>query len=201
MLEALDLLRAFTGRAGLGSEPSFVDVVEAIRAIPYGRPAERSADGVVSEWRGTCSTKHALLIELVSAWWPELEPRVVHRVYLMTPLVARALFGDEVAIAIPTNGLTDVHTYVTVWAGRRVVVDATLPGDGWDGRSDMDLACGDGVDHEGGTNPWSVKSELVLAHCEPEIRDRVIEAITSSGLRDQPDPASATARTRSTASS
>jgi hypothetical protein len=33
------------------------------------------------EWKGTCSTKHALLAQLLRERWPELQPRLVHRVY------------------------------------------------------------------------------------------------------------------------
>jgi hypothetical protein len=152
----------FGQKAGLGNSATLVDVVEAVRALPYGRPDDRTPAGVISDWRGTSSTKHALLAELAATRWPELEPLIVHRVYRLTPDSARTLFGDRAATAVPVQGLTDVHSYVTLLMnGRRVRVDATLPGPGWDGRSDIRLACGDGLDVDGGDDPWMTKSALV----------------------------------------
>lgn len=168
---------ALANRAGV--EPSsLAELVEAIRLIPYGRPADRSPAGIVAEWRGTCSTKHALLVKLVSARWPELEPRIVHRVYRLTPEIARRLFGER-ASAVPERGVVDVHTYVTVRiSDDRVAIDATVPGPPWDGRSSMSLACRDGLDIEGGNDPWSTKARLVEQHCDMEVRERVIKALS-----------------------
>jgi hypothetical protein len=87
-MKSLPAVAQFVSKARLGTSADLVDVVEAIRSIPYGRPADCSAAGVVSEWRGTCSTKHALLLELISARWPDLGLRVVHRVYRLTPAIA-----------------------------------------------------------------------------------------------------------------
>lgn len=168
----------FARNAGLGDAATLVDVVEAIRSLPYGRPNDRTPTGVVADWRGTCSTKHALLAELAATRWPELEPRIVHRVYRLTPDLARTLFGEETATAVPPEGLTDVHSYVTLlMKGRRVRVDATVPGPDWDGRSDMRLACGDGLDVDGGDDPWATKSALLQEHCDDDVRERVITAL------------------------
>jgi hypothetical protein len=155
-------------------------VVEAIRKIPYARPTERTAEGVVAGWRGTCSTKTALLVRLTRYWWPELEPRVAHRVYQLTTDSARALFGRRAASAVPQGGLTDVHTYATLHLeGRRVVVDVTFPGVAWDGSSDMPLPCGAGKDVDGGVDPWEMKARLVSEHCDPLVRDTFIEALSA----------------------
>lgn len=53
------LWTAFVRRAGLRDSCSITEVVNAVKAIPYGRPSKATAGGVVREWRGTCSTKHA----------------------------------------------------------------------------------------------------------------------------------------------
>jgi len=172
------LWTTFWQKAGLGDSATLVDVVESIRSLPYGRPQDRTPAGVVSEWRGTCSTKHALLAELAATRWPELQPLIVHRKYRLTPDLARTLFGEGAATAVPPEGLTDVHSYVTLHMnGRRVRVDATVTGPDWDGRSDMGLACGDGLDVDGGDDPWATKSALVREYCDGDVRERVISAL------------------------
>lgn len=174
------LARTFVQRAGLETRPPITQVVEAIRKIPYARPTERTAEGVVAEWRGTCSTKTALLVRLTRYWCPELEPRVAHRLYHLTSDSARTLFGPRVASAIPQRGITDVHTYATLHVEEgRVVVDVTFPGVAWDGSSDMPLSCGDGKDVDGGEDPWERKAQLISEHCDPLVRDTFIEALSS----------------------
>jgi hypothetical protein len=170
----------FERKAGLGDSATLVDLVKAIRTLPYGRPTNRTPSGVLADWCGTCSTKHALLAELVATRWPELEPRIVHRVCRLTPDLARTLFGEGAATAVPQEGLTDVHSYMTLLMnGRRLRVDATVPGPDWDGRSDMRLACGDGLDVDGGDDPWATKSALVQEHCDDDVRERVIETLAA----------------------
>lgn len=175
-----DVKDRFLARAGLPGEPSLWDIVEAVRAMPYGRPSDRSPAGVVEEWVGTCSTKHALLAELLGSR-PEFDLRLVHRVYRLTPDDARARFGDRAADAVPSEGLVDVHTYATVAVeGRRVRIDVTFPGHLWDGRSDMELACGEGEDHPADDeDPWALKERLVAAHCDPHVRERFISALSA----------------------
>jgi hypothetical protein len=155
------------------------EVVERVRAIPYGRNDDRTPAGVLAEGRGTCSTKHMLLAELLSER-PELDLRFVHRVYRIDVDGARALFGDRAAAAVPPEGLMDVHTYVTVVIdGRRTVLDVTFPSEVvWDGVSDMPLACGDGEDFAAGDDPWGLKNELILRHCDFDAREPFIAALS-----------------------
>jgi hypothetical protein len=168
----------FSRRAGLAASADVRDVVEAIRLIPFGRPTERTAAGVVDEWRGTCSTKHELLVQIIQDRWPELDSRVMQRVYTLTPTVARRLFGEPASVAVPSEGMADVHTYMTVMIeARRIVIDATLPGPPWDGRSNMVLASGEGFDVDGGDDPRATKARLVREHCDAAARDRVIDAL------------------------
>ena len=173
------LKNRFLARAGLSGEPSLWDLVEAVRAIPYGRPDLRTPEGVVGEWKGTCSTKHALLAELLSTR-PEFDLELVHRVYRITALEAFERFGEDAAAAVPSEGLVDVHTYATVVVhGRRVRVDVTFPGPLWDGSSDMPLACGEGEDHAAGDDPWALKDALVKEHCDPSVREPFIAALSA----------------------
>ena len=147
------------------------EVVERVRAIPYGRPRERTPAGVLAENRGTCSTKHALLADLVRERDPDAQVEIVHRVYRLTRDGARRLFGERAAALVPDAGLVDVHTYARV-DGR--VVDVTFPGgDPWDGESDMQLACGPGDDF-----PAADKEELVARHCDPAVREPFIAALS-----------------------
>jgi len=168
----------FIKRAGLPDQPSLWEFVEAVREIPYGRPSVRTPAGVVEDWRGTCSTKHALLVALLEGR-PEFDVRLVHRVYRLDRKNARERFGDEVAAVVPEEGLVDVHTYATAMvSGERVRIDVTFPGPLWDGRSDMPLACGEGEDHPvGDRDPWELKAELVAQHCDPAVREPFIAAL------------------------
>lgn len=176
------LFGAFAARAGLGREPDLIDVVEAIRAVPYRRPADRTAAGVVREWVGTCSTKHALLSHLVAERFPHATCRLVHRVYRLTPELADADFGSAAAAAVPREGLIDVHTYATIEReGHSTVVDVTFAGEPrWDGRSDMPLACGAGTDYDAGEDALATKAALVERYCDPAVRERFIRALGGS---------------------
>ena len=78
-------------------DASLREIVEAVRAIPYGRPSERSVAGMLREGRGTCSAKHLYLQALLAERFPETEPRIVHRVYRVDPEAAGARFGPAAA--------------------------------------------------------------------------------------------------------
>jgi hypothetical protein len=96
----------------------------------------------------------------------------------MTRSTASAIFGDRASI-VPADGVIDVHSYLTfVVDDRRVKVDATVPTDRWNGNEDLPLACADGIDVDGGDDPWKLKAELVDEHCEP-IREAVIRALSA----------------------
>jgi hypothetical protein len=42
----------------ISESASLLELVEAVRSLDYGRPSDRSVDGMLRERRGTCSTKH-----------------------------------------------------------------------------------------------------------------------------------------------
>lgn len=174
------LFEPFAARAQVGTEPDLIELVEAVRAIPYRRPADRTPSGVVRAWAGTCSTKHLLLRQLVAERFPGCECRLVHRVYRVTPPLARASFGAAAAAVVPPSGLLDVHTYAMIEVGRRrAIVDVTFPGGpAWNGRSDMPVACGAGTDHDAGIDPMASKAQLVASHCVPEVREPFIAALS-----------------------
>jgi hypothetical protein len=60
------------------------ELVEAVRALPYGRPSDRTVAGMIREHRGTWSTKHLFLQRELARRFPESAPEVVHRVYTLT---------------------------------------------------------------------------------------------------------------------
>ena len=179
------LFARFAIRAGLPGDASLGQVVDAVHAIPYGRPGSRTAEGVIDEWKGTCSTKHALLARLLRERWPELQPVLVHRVYRVSRGSALRRYGGVAAGAVPEGGLTDVHRYlVIVLAGQEVRIDVTFPGgQAWDGRRPMCLACGEGRDFPAGDDPDADKAALEATYCDPRVREPFIAALAlASGL-------------------
>ena len=169
----------FAARAGLPGDASLRQVVNAVRTIPYGRPGSRTADGMIGEWKGTCSTKHALLAQLLRERWPELRPRLVHRVYRVSRESVIQRHGADAASAVPDGGLTDVHRYLVITlAGQDVTIDITFPGgQTWDGRRSMLLACGDGQDFPAGDDPDAGKAALEASYCDPLVREPFIAAL------------------------
>jgi hypothetical protein len=167
-------------RAALAGEPSMVDVVAAVHSIPYGRPATRTSSGVLAEWKGTCSTKHLLLVAALRELWPDTEPRLVHRVYRILPAEAAQRYGDDVAACVPLEGLVDVHRFCVIHVdGADVIVDITFPRTpAWSGHSSMDLQCGDGDDHPVVGDPDMEKRALETRFCDPTIREPFIAALS-----------------------
>lgn len=160
-------------------DASLLDLVEAVRALPYGRPSDRTVEGMLRERRGTCSTKHLFLARRLAERFPETEPQIVHRVYTLDLPRARALFGAQIAETITDEGLVDVHRYITVMLnGRCVTLDATFPGTTWDGCSSLPLACGPGEDYLAGDDPDMEKRALEEQYCDPTVREPFIAALT-----------------------
>jgi hypothetical protein len=162
---------------------SLIDLVEAVRALPYGRPSDRTVEGMLRDARGTCSTKHLFLARTMAERFPETEPQIVHRVYTLDRTRARELFGAAVAETVPEGGLVDVHRYITLaLGGQRIAIDATFPGPAWDGRSSLPLACGPGPDYPAGEEPDAEKRALEERHCDPAVRELFIAALVSADV-------------------
>lgn len=159
------------------------ELVEAVRALSYGRPRDRTVQAMLRERRGTCSTKHLFLAQILAERFPATRPQIVHRVYRLDRALAGELFGAQLAACIPAEGLVDVHRYLTIVVdGQRIVVDATFPGEPWDGRSSMPLACGPGTDHPAGEHTNAEKRALEQEHCDPAAREPFIAAL-SNGMQ------------------
>jgi hypothetical protein len=134
------------------------------------------------EGRGTSATKHLLLAQLLAKRLPETEPALVHRVYRLDRARALELFGPEIAETVPSEGLTDVHRYLTIVVdGRRIGVDATVPGAPWDGRTSLDPVCGPGRDFPAGADPDRDMAALESEHCEAAARVPFLAALAAAG--------------------
>ncbi len=167
----------------MSDDSSLVELIEAVRALDYGRPSDRSVEGMLSERRGTCSTKHFYLAQELAERIPETDPQIVHRVYRLDRQGARELFGERAADAVPEEGLVDVHRYLTaVVEAERIVIDATFPGPPWDGRSSLPLACGPGRDYSAGADPDAEKRALEAEHCDAAVREPFIAALSGGAL-------------------
>jgi hypothetical protein len=107
----------------------------------------------------------------------------LHRVYRLDRQGARELFGERIGDAVPEEGLTDVHRYLNaVVEGRRIVIDATFPGEPWDEVSSLPLACGPGRDHPAGADPDAEKRALGAEHCDAAVREVFIAALSDPAL-------------------
>jgi hypothetical protein len=118
--------------------------------------------------------------------FPETDPQIVHRVYKLDRATARQQYGNAVAAAVPTEGLTDVHRYLTIQvAAERIRVDATFPGPPWDGRTSMPLACGPGHDYVVALEADTEKRALEREHCDPAIREPFIAALSDASVHPE----------------
>lgn len=161
---------------------TLAELVTWVRQLPYGRPRVRTVAGMLWDGRGTCSTKHGFLAAELARRFPETRPTVNHRVYRLTRVDAERRYGSDVAEQIPADGLIDVHRYLTaVVEGRRITIDATFPApDAWDGRTSMDIACGEGTDIPAGDEPDEDKRKLEARFCGARVREPFIEALAAS---------------------
>jgi orotate phosphoribosyltransferase len=164
---------------------ALVELVEAMRALPYGRPSDRTVEAMLREGRGTCSTKHLFLARTLAERFPETEPLIVHRVYRLNYATAKERYGEQVARTVPEDtGLVDVHRYLTIHvSGQRIAIDATFSGPQWDGCSPLPLACGPGHDHPAGEDPDADKQLLEREHCDPAIREPFVAALAAASSR------------------
>jgi orotate phosphoribosyltransferase len=188
--EGLQLRSLFTGshiEQAVADDPlaspdtGLHELVEAVRALSYGRSSDRTVEGMLRERRGTCSTKHLFLAQIMAERFPATRPQIVHRVYRLDRALAGELFGAQLAAYIPVEGLVDVHRYLTIiLGGQRIAVDATFPGALWDGRSSLPLACGPGTDHPAGEHADAEKRALEQEHCDPSAREPFIAALGRS---------------------
>ncbi len=162
-------------------DSSPVELVEAVRALPYGQPNDRTVEGTLLEARGTSATKHLLLAQLLAKRFPETQPALVHRVYRLDRDRALSLFGTAIAQTVPSAGLLDVHRYLTIAIeGQRIDVDATVTGPAWDGRAPLEPVCGPGDDFPAGAEPDVDMSALETEYCDASAREQFLAALATA---------------------
>lgn len=172
-------------RAALGAlfraDCSLVELVEAVRALPHGLPSDPTVEGMLLEARGTSAGKHLFLAQVLAQRFAETEPALVHRVYRLDHARASELFGAAIAETVPSEGLVDVHRYLTIaLQGNRITIDASVPGPGWDGQSSLALACGPGQDFPAGTDPDAEMRALEAEHCDGTARAPFLAALAAT---------------------
>jgi hypothetical protein len=173
-------------RAALGAlfraDSSLVELVEAMRALPYGLPSEPTVESMLLQARGTSAGKHLFLAQVLAQRFSQTEPALVHRVHRLDRARAHALFGAAIAATVPQGGLVDVHRYLTIALdGQRVELDVTLPGEPWDGRSPLALVCGPGRDYPAGPDPDADLQALEREHCDAVARAPFLAALAAAG--------------------
>jgi hypothetical protein len=168
---------------GLSGPKSLIEIVEFAHQLPYGRPQERTIEGMLRERRGTCSLKHLYLADVLEKEFPTCRPQIVHRVYPIFPGDAKSRFGLEAACCVPEEGIVDVHRYLLITVNdKRLIIDATFPGPPWDGENSMQLACGDGRDFPSRGDPEIEKGRLERQYCIPEVREPFVTALSKKWL-------------------
>jgi hypothetical protein len=182
-------------RAALGplfrANSSLVDLVEAMRAMPFGLPSERTVESMLLEARGTSATKNLFLGQVLAQRFPMTEPVLLHRVYRLEHQSAFELYGPEIAATVPDEGLIDVHRYLSIAVeGQRVSLDVTVPGEPWDERSALGPVCGPGQDFLAGADPDAAMAALEQEHCDADGRAAFLAALAAAGApsRDQSLP-------------
>jgi hypothetical protein len=173
-------------RTALGAlfraDSSLVELVEAMRAMPYGLPSEQTVESMLLQARGTSAGKHLFLAQVLAQRFPQTEPAIVHRVHRLDRARAQGLFGTTIARTIPDEGLVDVHRYLTIALDeRRIELDVTLPGAPWDGRSPLALVCGPGRDYPAGPDPDADLQALEREHCYAAARAPFLVALAAAG--------------------
>jgi hypothetical protein len=184
--EALWPHLAAAERAALGAlfrpSCSLVELVEAVRALPYGQPSEPTVEGMLLEARGTSAGKHLFLAQVLAQRFPQTQPVLVHRVYTLERDRALELFGPAIAAAVPAAGLTDVHRYLSIAAqGRRIELDVTVSGAPWDGHSPLAVRCGDGEDILAVADPDAELRALERERCDAAARGPLLAALAAAG--------------------
>ena len=110
-------ISCLTRRCGL---ENFVTAVRHVQALPYGRTSRPDYELVLTECRGTCSSKHALLAALARE--NGLAVELVLSIYEMTEANTPGV-GEELA----RHGLSSIpeaHCYLRTDRG---VIDVTMP--------------------------------------------------------------------------
>lgn len=135
--------------AGIHEQMSLRHVLLSLRDMPYARPrGGNTAKDCVSEWRGTCSSKH-----LAAHEWLTLtgyRPQLWMAAYLLD--FQQPYFSDALRASAAGTQVYDVHNFLSCDLGQGdIIIDITFPARlgrhgfpvtaDWDGKSDFTLCC------------------------------------------------------------
>jgi hypothetical protein len=137
-------------RSLLGRPAGLVELVLSIRDMPYARPSSFvDSEIILDEWKGTCSSKHILLTQLLERLG--IATTLYMGAYPVCP--ATAGLPDELLgmLGRPEQPFWDVHNYVRADIKGRLLIDITWPTElshypffrttrWWDGQSNFRLA-------------------------------------------------------------
>jgi hypothetical protein len=105
------------------------ELVEAVRALQAGGDRQQTVESMLREARGLPASRHLFLAQVIGRRFPGTGPRLIHRVHQLDPATAAGIYGDDVARAVPPEGLIDVHRYLTADLGAgRIAIDASATG-------------------------------------------------------------------------
>lgn len=140
-----------------GSFLTLPKLLLTIRDMPYRRPMGKApgAKECVTQWRGTCSTKHLAVYELLDTL--SLDPRMwlaCYRLDFMRPYYSEQLRGQA-----GETPVYDVHNYLTcALSGKSLIIDVTFPEvlgcyglpvtHSWTGNDDFVLCCAPEAERE-----------------------------------------------------
>ncbi len=134
----------------LGRPAGVGELLLSLRDMPYARPSSVSDPEIIlSEWRGTCSSKHVLLMRLLDLLG--IEATLYMGAYHCRPVTCGLppeLIGR---LRRPEEPFWDVHNYVRADLNGPLLIDLTWPAElsrypffrvtrVWDGQSDFRLA-------------------------------------------------------------
>ena len=185
-------LDATVRRLTTGKSPrqARIAVFQFVRDLPYDYPSSRDPVEVLKARRGSCSGKHALLAEMLSALG--YETKLMYARYNLGDLPVA--FPPEVRAALADRPVTDIHNFVRVRInGRWVTLDATWDGPlashgfpanlHWDGESDTTIAAGPCEPFEASQEQLEREKEALLRQLPPQVYDERRRLLTALAQR------------------
>ncbi len=156
----LDPILVFLQASQLNKDSSVVEIFHAVRRIPYGSGAGRSAQSVVKRNKGSCSSKHMLLRDILRFQGRKATIETVKGDFA-GGISAQASMSDELKRMCGEGGITDFHHYVVL--------------DGPDGEVKLDATWSDGPIANGieGNRDWDGVGDTKIALEAQCIMDRV----------------------------
>lgn len=161
-----------------------IAVFDFVRDIPYDYPASRDPAEVLAAGRGSCSGKHALLAQMLSAMG--YRTKLMYARYDMSELSVE--WPPELQRTFLEERVIDIHNFVRADIGSRwVTLDVTWDAAlapyrfpvnlDWDGESDTAIAAGRCEPFEADQTRLQAEKEALLRELPPEAHARRRQAL------------------------